>query len=84
MFSRIKKQSIDLARICFPGGSEIIVGDKNVFYVCCALIAGIKAIEELPQRKRSYFQNHLLYEWKRLVAAQSDWMKKVEEYNNHD
>lgn len=81
MFSRRKQDSIDLAHIRFCGGSEMIVGDENVFYVCCALIAGIQAIEQLPQRKRSIFQNHMLYEWKRLLAYQADWMQKVEDFN---
>lgn len=81
MFSRRKNDSLDLVHLRFCGGSEIICGDENVFYVCCALIAGIQAIEQLPQRKRSIFQNHMLCEWKRLLAVQNEWMKKLEDYN---
>lgn len=81
MFARRKQDYIDLVHIRFCGGSEMIVGDENVFYVCCALIAGIKAIEELPPRKRSIFQNHMLYEWKRILEREADWMQKLEDFN---
>lgn len=81
MFSKRKNDTIDINTICFCGGSQMIVGDENIFYVCNALIAGIKAIEDLPMKKRSIYLNHMLYEWKRLLSQQSEWMQKLEEFN---
>ena len=80
MLRRKTINRFDLDAIRFCGGSKMICGDKDIFFVCCALIAAIKGIEELPLKKRSIPLNHMLIEWKRILADEKDWMNRLEEF----
>ena len=87
MLSMRKKKtydSFDPASVRFCGGSKMFVGDYEVFFVCCALMAGIKGIESIPLRKRSIFHNFMLVEWQKLLASQSEWMQRLEDFQNGD
>ena len=80
MFSRKTINRFDLDSLRFCGGSKMICGDKDIFFVCCALIAAIKGIEDLPLKKRSIPLNHMLIEWKRILASENEWMQVLERY----
>lgn len=83
---RVKKNSafdtFDPASVRFCGGSRMIIGDRDIFLVCAALIAGIKAIEGMPLKKRSIFHNFMLSEWSRLLASEAVWMQQLERFND--
>lgn len=74
----------DPSLVRFCGGSKMIVGDKDIFLVCAALIACIKGIEGLPLKKRSIFHNYMLSEWSRLLSSEAEWLQRIEDFNNGD
>lgn len=80
---KIKKNkvTVDNASLRFPGGSVMIVGDRDVYYVCCALLAAYQGAEKVPQKKRVPFLVDCMSHWAELLQKESDWMQKVEDYN---
>lgn len=75
------KKMIDNASLRFPGGSKMIVGDKDIYYVCCALLAAYQGAEKIPQKKRVPFMVDCMSHWAELLQREGDWMQRLEDYN---
>lgn len=75
------KVTVDNASLCFPGGSKMIVGDKDIYYVCCALIAAYQGAEKVPQKKRVPFLVDCMSHWAELLQREERWMEDVEKFN---
>ena len=76
------KKTIDNASLRFPGGSKMIVGDQDIYYVCCALIAAYQGAEKVPQKKRSSFLVDCMSHWVQLLQIEERWMDDVEKCNS--
>lgn len=77
-----QKTMIDNASLRFPGGSKMIVGDKDIYYVCCALLAAYQGAEKVPQKKRAPFLVDCMSHWAELLRMEERWMEDVEKYNS--
>lgn len=75
------KKTIDNASLRFPGGSKMIVGDKDIYYVCCALMAAYQGAEKIPQKKRVPFLVDCMSHWAELLQREERWMEDVERIN---
>lgn len=80
---KIKKNkvTVDNASLLFPGGSVMIVGDRDVYYVCCALLAAYQGAEKIPQKKRLPFLVDCMSHWADLLQREERWMDDVEKLN---
>lgn len=82
MKSRKKQKTmIDNASLRFPGGSVMIVGDKDIYYVCCALMVAYQGAEKIPQKKRVPFLVDCMSHWAELLKMEERWMEDVEKIN---
>lgn len=81
MIKKKRKTMIDNASLRFPGGSKMIVGDKDIYYVCCALIAAYQGAEKIPQKKRVPFLVDCMSHWADLLQCEDEWMQKLEQFN---
>lgn len=77
-----QKTMIDNASLRFPGGSKMIVGDKDIYYVCCALLAAYQGAEMIPQKKRVPFLVDCMSHWAELLQREERWMEDVERFNS--
>lgn len=76
-----QKTMIDNGSLRFPGGSKMIVGDRDIYYVCCALLAAYQGAEKIPQKKRVPFLVDCMSHWAELLQREERWMEDVERFN---
>lgn len=80
---KIKKNKVmvDNASLRFPGGSVMIVGDRDIYYVCCALLAAYQGAEKVPQKKRAPYLVDFMSHWAELLQREERWMEDFEKFN---